>query len=317
MKAKGFVDDGLPIPDQKMTVNQWLDWYLIHSAPRNAKATTVEGYKWLLNRYARPHIGYMKMAELTSTSVEEMLTRLERDGRAPRTLRQVRTVLRRAMQVAVAHNIIVRNVVDAVEPPKIGRSKTDDALTDEEADRLRQVITGHRLHALFELALAVGMRKGELLALRWNDVDFDKATVSIHGSLRRVNKVGLRVDTPKSERSSRVIDVPDYVMQTLRAHKDAQVREAKERTESGAPWHLSGHVFVSPIGTPIDPRNLTREYHKVIKAARLQDKPRLHGLRHSAATFMTENGTPLVGARVNYNDVMRWVHAATSVGTRR
>jgi integrase len=142
---------------------------------------------------------------------------------------------------------------------------------------------------MLTVALATGMRRGEVLGLRWDDVDLDARQLAVRGTLKRMPKVGLVLDTPKTASATRAIPLPDHAVAVLREHRRQQ---NVERLAAGPEWQPTGFVFTTPIGSPVDPRNLTRDLHTVSTAAGL-GPIRFHALRHTAATLMLTNGVPL------------------------
>ncbi|GHJ29482.1 hypothetical protein TPA0910_39150 [Streptomyces hygroscopicus subsp. sporocinereus] len=149
---------------------------------------------------------------------------------------------------------------------------------------------GHRLHALFELALHTGLRKGELLGLRWEDLDLDTGTAAIRRTLQRTSAGGLTTLPTKTRASERRIALPTRCLQSLKLHREQQQRE---REAAGTMWQHSGHVFTTAQGRSIDPTNLSRTFATLLRKAGLR-RIRFHDLRHSTATLLLEQGVELV-----------------------
>ncbi len=163
----------------------------------------------------------------------------------------------------------------------------DLPLTATEARRLLHAAHGDRLHALYELALRTGLRKGELLGLHWDDLDLDGGTASIHRSLQRTRSQGLTVLNTKTLASERRIALPTECLSSLKIHQE---RQQEERQTAGTSWTDNGLVFTTPNGRPLDPTNLTR---RLLHSAGLRTI-RFHDLRHSTATLLLEQGVDLV-----------------------
>lgn len=149
---------------------------------------------------------------------------------------------------------------------------------------------GHRLHALFGLALHTGLRKGELLGLRWEDLDLDASTAVIRRTLQRTSAGGLTTLPTKTRASERRIALPARCAHSLQLHHEQQQRE---REAAGTTWQRDGHVFTTAQGRPIDPTNLTRAFTTLLRKAGLR-RIRFHDLRHSTATLLLEQGVELV-----------------------
>ncbi len=147
-----------------------------------------------------------------------------------------------------------------------------------------------RLHVLFELALRTGLRKGELLGLRWEDLDLDAGTAAIRRTLQRTTTGGLATLPTKTRAAERRIALPTRCIHSLKHHHEQQQRE---RATAGAAWQHSGHVFTTAQGRPIDPTNLTRTFTTLLRMAGLR-RIRFHDLRHSTATLLLEQGVELV-----------------------
>jgi integrase len=283
------MDRGLRVANETRTTAEYLNWWCETILPGSVKDSTADSYRWVVAHYVIPHVGREALAKLQPQDVVGMLRALERDGLSPRTRRYTRAVLRRALAQAERWGMIARNPAALVDTPRLNGTKLDDALTVEEAHALLEAARGDRLEALVTVALAVGLRKGEALALRWRDVDLDGGTLTVTGTLKRRVGLGLVVDSPKTDNGRRTVPLPQVCIDALREHRR---RQAADRLAAGAPWHDDDFVFTTPIGTPLDPRNTTRLYHEITERAGL-GHGRFHALRHSAATIMLSLGVPL------------------------
>jgi integrase len=214
---------------------------------------------------------------------------MEEQGLSAATRRQARAILRRALAHAERWELVNRNVAALVDAPRTERSKLDDVLSVDEAHALLWAARDSELDALLTIAVAIGIRKGELLALPWRNIDLDSRLVTVSGTLKRRPGVGLVVDTPKTQRGARTIPLPNVAVDALRRHRR---RQLEARLAAGKRWADSGFVFTTPIGTPIDPDNLTKAFHTACDTAGVRRR-RFHALRHSAATLMLAAGTPL------------------------
>ncbi|GGW42892.1 integrase [Streptomyces albaduncus] len=166
-------------------------------------------------------------------------------------------------------------------------------LTAAEARRFLDAARADRLHALYELALRAGLRKGELLGLHWEDLDLRTGTASVQRSLQRTRTGGLTHLPTKTRASERRIALPTECVRSLKEHKE---RQAKEREAAGSAWQDSGLVFTTPACRPLDPANLTRRFRSFLNRAGLR-RIRFHDLRHSTATLLLEQGVDLVVIR--------------------
>lgn len=148
-----------------------------------------------------------------------------------------------------------------------------------------KLVSGHRLEALFSLALCLGPRQGEVLVVQWSNLDLEGRTLTIDGALKRIEGKLVKGKT-KREASNRTIALPAVTIAALRRH---QARHEQERQRAGSRWKEAGYVFTTRIGTPIERRNLLRDWYKIMAASDLP-KIRFHDLRHSAATVLFAQG---------------------------
>jgi integrase len=201
-------------------------------------------------------------------------------------LRHVYKLLRNAMGDAYRMELVTRNVATQVKAPPVPRQRRPD-LSVADAKRLLKVIAGERLEALYVLALTTGLRRGELLALRWDDIDLDSRQLRVRHALQRVDGK-LRSVEPKTSSSRRSVVLPKIAVRYLEEHRN---RQDNERLELGEAWREHGLVFASSVGTPIEPRNVNRRWDELRAKAGL-DWLRLHDLRHGCATFLLAQGVP-------------------------
>ena len=177
-----------------------------------------------------------------------------------------------------------------VDPPRLERRHQGYVPDGEQAKLLIASAEGDRLGPLLTLALSLGLRRGELLGLRWSDVDIEAARVTIGQAMQRYVGVGLQAAAPKTEQSRRVLNLPQVCIRALRSRR---ARQAEERLAAGPAWQENGLIFTTPIGTPIDPRNLHRRFKALLKMAGLPAATRFHDLRHACATYLLGEGLSL------------------------
>ncbi len=207
---------------------------------------------------------------------------------SPLTLAYIHSLLKSALEHAVREEEIPRNVARNVRTGT-PRPRRFNPLTADEARHFLAAAQGHRHAALFELALRTGLRKGELLGLRWEDLDFDGHTASIRRTLQRTRSQGLVTLPTKTISSERRIALPTSCVTSLHAHRTLQNRE---REQTGSRWQGSGYVFTRTDGHPIEPATLTRHFNALLRDAHLRPI-RFHDLRHSTATLLLEQGVEL------------------------
>ncbi len=190
-------------------------------------------------------------------------------------------MLRRALGQALRWGLVQRNAAALTDPPRVCHPEVRP-LTPAEARALLGAVRGDRLEALFTVALALGLRQGEALGLRWEDVDLEAGTLRVAGALQRVDGA-LRFVEPKSARSRRALNLPAVAVAALRAHR---ARQAAERLQAGPLWQEHGPVFTTTVGTPLDAGNVRRAFKRHLRAAGLPPTVRFHDLHHTTASLL-------------------------------
>jgi integrase len=276
--------DGVPLPSEQLKVGQYLqDW--LQSTQPSIRPSTWRRYEQLLRLYAIPTLGTLPLTRLEPRHVQRLYADCLAQGLAPATVRQLHAVLRRALGQATKWGTVARNVVALVTPPRVKRHEIQP-LSVTQARALLDVAKGERLEALYVLALTSGMRLGELLGLRWRDVDLDAGTLQVRQILVRMPS-GLRFGEPKTKRSRRRIALSAGARDALRHHR---ARQAAERLRLGPVWEDHDLVFANEIGKPLDAGNLLRrDYWRALAKAGIP-RCRFHDLRHTCATLLLQQG---------------------------
>jgi integrase len=243
-----------------------------------------------------PRLGRIALARLTPLDVERMTADIIASGRSPTTAAGARTILRRALADAARDGLVIRNAAALARPPyRPTRTLTPgrDFLVPADLRRLLDVARVHPLGPLVTVAATTGLRLGELLGLRWADVDLRARTVTVRTALARRLDGSFGLAEPKSARSRRTIDLPKLALTALERQKDLQ---AAARERAGAAWQNAeggeGLVFTDVAGRHLRPWDVNKAFHALLDAAGLPSIP-FHGLRHSAATLMLAGGVPL------------------------
>lgn len=271
------------------TVGEYLESWIRTVLPGTVRESTALSYTDLVRRHIVPAVGGRRLDRLTPADVREFLASksVETSARgrplSPRTVQYLHAILRRALEQARREELVHRNVAALVSPPRVVREEVQP-LSPKEATRLLETAERDRLYALYSVALALGLRRGEALALRWGDVDLEQSTLRVTGSLQRVGGE-LRLTQPKTARSRRVVPLPDVCVEALKAHRAAQAQE-RLKAES---WGDPDLVFTTRRGTPIEPRNLVRHFEALCRRAGIR-KIRFHDLRHTCASLLLAQG---------------------------
>ena len=208
-------------------------------------------------------------------------------GVGGRTIHYARAVLRAALNQALRWGLVSRNLASLTDPPRY-RAREIAPLTPEQAKRFLAAVAGHRLEALFTVAVGVGLRLGEALGLPWDAVNLDAGKLSVRQTLERGGEHP-RLGEPKSTRSRRTIWLPRIVIAARRKHR---ARQLQERLIAAERWNDSGLVFTTEAGVPLDGCNINRTFKVLLRQAGLP-AVRYHDLRHTAATLLLAQGVDL------------------------
>ena len=266
--------------------DDWLDRLL----PGTVSPRTERIYRNAVERYLVPTVGSIRLSRLSPADVSEMLSSMEAAGYAPETRRIARAVLRRALRRAEQEGILTRNVAAIADGVKLPRRERR-TLTPAEAKTFLAAVRDERLEAAYVVALALGLRRGELLGISWDDVEFDgpMPVVRIRRQLLRHGGQGLLLADLKTAGSRRTLHLSRPVVDHLRVHRERQCDEVSACRVWRNPANL---VFTSTIGTPLDPEAFGRTVPRICKRAGLGHWS-IHELRHSCASLLLAMGVPL------------------------
>jgi integrase len=285
-KAMRDLQQGLPLPGERLTVAAFLTRWLEDVVRHSVSPSTHEGYSRLVRLHVNPRLGKVLLARLTAAQVTQLYSALLDRGLAPRYVRLLHAVLRRALKQAVRWNLLPRNPLESVDPPR-SRTREFRVLSAEEAARFLEAAKEDRLFALYVLALTTGMRLGELLALRWSDVSLETGEVRVTRKVSRIKGKGLTFSEPKTAKSRRSIVLAPMAVEALRQHRTAQLQE---RLAAGPAWEEQDLVFPNLVGRPYERQNVSqRGFKRLLQKAGLPSI-RFHDLRHSAATLLLAHG---------------------------
>lgn len=291
-------------PSRRTLAGYMTDEWLPAVAAR-VRPTTQENYRILVQHYVLPTLGATRLQDLSPAALNglygSLLASGGRDGAglAPKTVRNVHVLIHGALSDAVRWGKVMRNVADLADPPRLPRREMK-VWSAEEMRRFLKSVADDRLYACWLLASTTGMRRGELLGLRWSDVDLRAGRVSI---VQTATLVGHRVQfsEPKTARSRRSLALDSATMEALREHRKHQLAE---RLAWGSAYRESGRVFTREDGSPIHPELLADWFVSHAKRAGLP-RIRLHDLRHSYATAGLAAGIPakVVSERLGHASV--------------
>lgn len=289
--AQRQVDQGIPLPDERQTVAQFLERWLRDSVQPRVAPRTYTSYAMHVRQHLVPGIGKIPLAKLQPGHVQKLLNEKLASGLSPASINRIRSTLRAALNQACKWSEVTRNVATLVDLPKEEHSEIEP-LTPQQARVFLEHVRGHAWEALFVVALATGLRQGELLGLTWQDVDLDAGHLTVRNALQRLDGT-LKLVSPKTAQSKRTIVLAETAVLALRGQRAQQNRN---RLKAGERWQETPYVFTTGIGTPLDGSEVTRGFQRLLTAAGLPRK-RFHDLRHSCATFLLAQG-------VSHRDIM-------------
>jgi integrase len=276
---------GAAVDPSKETLSQFIDRWN-ESVEAKVSPKTRERYAELLRLHVVPHVGTKPIQKLTAADLDRLYSRLLRDsGLAPRTVGHVHRLLHKALGVALKWGVVARNVTDAAEPPLV--PDTEQAILSEDQTRLLlDGLRGDFLYLPVLILLTTGMRRGELLAMRWRDIDLDAATLKVEQSLEQT-QAGMRLKSPKTRHGRRSITMPAIAVAELRRYRKAQLETRLQLGIGRLPE--DGLVISTYDGKPFSPGALSLRWRRALRRLNLPSVT-LHSLRHTHASALIAAG---------------------------
>lgn len=288
----------------RQTVTEYLRQWLGFSQTR-VSAKTFERYREIVETQIVPALGHIKLHKLHPTQIQEVYSLWSRQGRrngkgglSAQTIVHHHRLLHRAMSQAVKWQLIARNIMDAVEPPAVEKCEMR-ALDESEVAALLEAANGSRLSAPVYVAAVSGMRRGELLGLKWADIDFESRQLAVRRSVEQT-RAGVRFKSPKS-RKARTIQLSTHALDALKKHRVAQGRT---RLALGPAYTKLDLVFARDDGSIWEPELFGKAFAALVKRAGLGHL-RLHDLRHSCASILLKAGVnaKVVSERLGHSTI--------------
>jgi integrase len=289
-EARGDAARGLVFDADNLKLGEYLDRWLTDSVADTVRPTTFERYEQIVRVHIRPVFGKLKLKNVTPAHVRGLYREKLEVGLSPRTVQYIHVTLHKALKQAVADGLIPRNATEAVKPPQV-RKEEIRPLTAEQVKMLFEAVRGDRLESLYILAVHTGLRQGELLGLKWGDVDLEAGTLQVRRTLTTA-KGGPVLRAPKTKGSRRTVKLSPTALKALRSHLERQLGEIDR---AGELWRENGLIFASESGEPLDRHYVTTHRFKpLLKRAGLP-QIRFHDLRHTCATLLlSQNVNPKV-----------------------
>ena len=284
-------DKGVPLATEKVTLAQWMSKWLAEYIVPKRRQMTKERYERAIKRHILPDLGHIQLVRLTPGHIQALEAKLSANGMAPAGVELIHNIISGALKYALRMEVIWRNPAQAVTPPKATRTEVEP--TDIAAVRRVLELARTEEHPLFPclyLIAYTGMRRGEALGLRWQDVDLEAGAVSIVQTLSRSVDRGLMFQPPKTNSGRRVIDLDEGTVAVLRAHQGQQLLH---KLKLEGTFQENGLVFAGPLGDPLNPMAITRVFQSFAKRLGLKGA-RIHDLRHFHTSVMLQSGQTLL-----------------------
>jgi integrase len=286
-----------PLDNSHRTVRSFLEGEWLPAIAPQLKPRTLYGYQSIVKQHLVPAFGHLPLHRLEPQFVQRVINAKAAGGLKRQTLRNVHTVLHRALRDAVKWRAVGLNAADAIDFPRNAETPEIHPLNADEARRYIEAARGTWLEAPAVFALRTGVRRGELLGLHWADVDLNARTARITHTVQRLVKTDIvkrsleALPTTKTKGSKRVVPLTTEVVAALTAHRK---RQAAARLKAGATWENADLVFCNETGGVADPRKIALWHHRTLANARLSHDHRWHDHRHTCGTLLIEAGASLL-----------------------
>jgi integrase len=288
------VNTGTFVTPSKLTVADYLDRWLAGLVTAGRRPSTIDGYRRNLDAYVKNRIGRVPLQDLGAVDLDQLYSTLATKGRRDgtplslRTVRYTHSIIGKALADAERKQLVARNAARLASPPRTSATRAPEmsTWTPGELRHFLDQVAGHYYGPLVRAAAMTGMRRAELLGLRWADVDLDGGSVVVRQSVQQVAG-RIVVGDVKTARSRRRLDLDPVTVAVLRSHRVAQW---KRRAQVGAGWKNHDLVFNAPDGSPLKPDSITQWFERAVQRSGLP-RIRLHDLRHSHATHLLAAGT--------------------------
>jgi integrase len=283
---------GIPVPAQSWKLEPYLDYWLENVVKPSRRPATYALYKTNIRLHLKPGLGKYALKRLSVPTVQTFLNDKLRSGQSVRNVQILRQILSAALSRAVREELVPRNVARLVELPT-WEPGTIVPWSSGEAIAFLQAAAADPLYPAFVLLLLYGMRRGEVLGLRWQDIDTDAGLIRVRQQIQRIQGQ-LHIGPVKTHAGSRDLPLIGLAEGALAARRQAQVAD---RTSLGRCWIDTGLVFTTRTGRPVEPRNLVRSFIRICQGSKVR-RIRVHALRHTTASLLKDLGVPARDAQI-------------------
>ena len=277
---------GVPVPDEAWKLGLYLEYWLENFVKHNRRPATYNLYEMIVRLYLIPGLGTQRLTSLSVPVVQRFLNQRLAKGDSVRKVQVMRTVLSAALTRAIREELLVRNVARLVELPEWQRG-TIRPWSADEARRFLAAARPDPLYPAFVMLILYGLRRGEALGLRWEDIDFDGGTIQIRQQLQRI-RGELLLAPVKTRAGQRDLPLLDLARQALKLQA---AQQAAYRADMGSAWPETGLVFTTRTGRPVEPRNLVRSFRRICDDNKIR-LIKVHHLRHTVGSLLKDLGVP-------------------------
>ena len=283
--------------EDKLTVSDWFYSWLFDYRKQDLKPKSFQRYHGIYKNYIEnTDFGNIKLNDLRTTHLQRHYKKLLDNGVTPTTIRQINTNLKTCLNEAERQGYIQKNWCKLVTLPKKEDNKEVKVLTKQEQEKFLEAIKGHELELLYIVALGTGLRIGEILGLKWSDIDFKNNELHVNRSLQKaaiyeddkIVRYEVQETTPKTKNSLRTIPVPQNIIKKLIAHKKEQNELILLLQEE---YDNKNYVFCNKLGKPIEDKRPGRNLKTILTSISIEPI-KFHALRHTYATRLFEAGIP-------------------------
>jgi len=281
------VNAGLTYEGMQFTVEGFLEAWL-NGKELSRRPKTVLQYRQVAHQHILPQIGGMQLQDVHPSHLKQLYALKRDEGRGARTVQLIHAVLHNAFKQAVLEGILGRNPADAVERPRVEQSEMQ-TLHENQARQFLLAAMGSPFETIYYLALTSGMREGELLGLKWSDLDLNKSTLFVQRQLQQIPGQGYVLVPPKTKAGRREIKLGQGTLTQLEAHRE---RQKLAKTNAGEKWQENDFIFPTSLGTPLDHKRVRKEFKRILKSANLPNI-RFHDLRHTSLNALLDHDVPV------------------------